>query len=196
MESPGPVDSPSLPPSGSSAQTSVPKIFGTLSIIFASLVLFGGLLGSCGGFMASSFGSVAPQKELAMLGPMMRVYRGIGYESLLLSAMSGLLLAIGIGQLRYRNWARTWSVYWGVLGLASVGALVAISMLVVGPAYRDMFDAAAHQPSSSGAAPMPEGMGALFGGSFSILYVCLYLPYPILMLVMFTRPRVRLAMYR
>jgi hypothetical protein len=42
----------------------------------------------------------------AMLAPMARVYQGLGLESLILFLMSVLLLAIGIGQLRYRAWAR------------------------------------------------------------------------------------------
>ena len=54
--------------------------------------------------------------------------------------MSALLLAIGIGQLRYRAWAQRWSVYWGVAGLVCVALMVAISMLVISPAYAEMFD--------------------------------------------------------
>ena len=193
MNSPGPLD---IPPPRPSTPTSAPKIIGTLSIIFASLVGFGGLLGSCSGLMVSSFGKTSlPPGSDQILKPMASVYGGIAIQSLILLAMSGLLLAVGIGQLRYREWARRWSVYWGVLGIVAVVALVAISMLVLGPAYKDMIEATTHL-NRAGAQPMPSAVSSVFGASFAFVYVLAYLPYPILMLAVFTRPKIRLAMYR
>lgn len=110
-------------------------MFGVLSIIFSSVVLLGSALGLLGTLASSALagaGNMVPDADKAaelnaMLAPMARVYQGLGLESLILFLMSVLLLAIGIGQLRYRAWARRWSVYWAVAGLACVVLLVVIS---------------------------------------------------------------------
>ena len=78
-----------------------------------------------------------------MMRPMAKAYEGMGLQSLILFVMSALLLAIGIGQLRFRAWACRWSVYWGVAGLVCVGLMVAISLLIISPAYGELFEAAA-----------------------------------------------------
>jgi len=183
-----------------------PKVFGVLSIVFASLVLLFaaiGLLGSAAtravGAMGDAAASADPAKAAevaAMVQPMAKVYGGIGYQSLILFVMSAALLAIGIGQLRYRAWARRWSVYWGVAGLVCVGLMVAISLLIISPAYAEMFEAMARVKAqgSAEAAPAMSGMSAVFGGTFAVICVILYAPYPGLMLLFFTRERVRASM--
>jgi hypothetical protein len=182
--------------------SSVPKVFGVLSIIFASIVMLGGLLGSCSmcaGQMMGSVPQVGPHaaEMRAMIEPMKTVYNGIGLQSLLLLAMSVWLLVIGIGQLRYRAWAQKQSVAWGGAGLIGVGLMVAMSVLMIGPAYKEMFDALAHMPDMGRGTPqmqMPSGMGTLLGGSMSAIIVVLYAPYPILMLAMFSREHVKASM--
>jgi hypothetical protein len=188
-------------------RSGAPKVFGVLSIIFASLMLFFsamGLLATAAtsslenvGSASSSDGEKAEQLN-AMMRPMAKVYRGIGLQSLILFVMSALLLAIGIGQLRFRAWAGRWSVYWGVAGLVCVGLLVAISLLVISPAYGELFESAARlKPQADGQPALPPSMGgltAVFGGTFAILSVIVYAPYPALMLLFFTRERVRASM--
>jgi hypothetical protein len=183
-------------------QTTVPKVFGVLSIIFASVTLLGGLLGSCSFLAAGAFGamsSMGVDKEremMAMLGPMKTIYNAFGFQSLIFIGMSVWLLVIGIGQLRYRAWAQRQSVAWGFAGIIGVVVVVAISLAVIGPAYRDMFNSIATLGLHGDKAPpqMPGGMGVMMGGSTSVLQIFLCAPYPILMLIMFTRDHVRAAM--
>jgi hypothetical protein len=189
-------------------RSAAPKVFGVLSIIFASVVLLFaafGLLGTAATSAASSMGSEAPASDpdkaaevAAMMQPMVKVYSGIGYESLILFVMSAALLVIGIGQLRFRAWACRWSVYWGVAGLVCVGLMVAISLLIISPAYADLFEAMGRlKPNADGGAELGAGMSSLsavFGGTFAVLCVILYAPYPALMLMFFTRERVRASM--
>ena len=134
------------------------------------------------------------------MGPMAKVYQGIGLLSLIMFVMSALLLAIGIGQLRYRAWAQRWSVYWGVAGLVCVALMVAISMLIVSPAYAEMFDSLSRlKTKGDGQAAMAgamSGFGGIFGGTFAIMTVVFYAPYPALMLLFFTRDHVRASMTR
>jgi len=193
------AEPPALPPN---QRSGAPKVFGILSIIFASIVLLGSTFGLLAGAatgaatgMESAAPSTADKAELnAMMGPLSKVYRGVGYQSLILFVMSALLLAIGIGQLRYRRWARRWSVYWGAAGLACVAALVAISLLIISPAYAELFDSASQL--RQGAAP-GSSMGALsmmVGGTFAVMCVIFYAPYPAMMLMFFTRERVRASM--
>jgi hypothetical protein len=188
-------------PSAGSHVTSVPKVFGILSIIFASLTLLWGLLTSFMVVIPWAIGSVAknaPDKADAdaILGPLKAVYGGMGAIGLILTVMSAALLTIGIGQVRYRRWARPASVYWGQAALLSIVAMIAISLMVIGPGYRDMFNAAATQGAAHGGTAAPD-MGAfatIFGGTFSGMFVFFYAPYPILLLAFFTRERVRDAM--
>jgi hypothetical protein len=219
MNTPTDLRSPYQPPMADLSQTGgelpiaphersgAPKVFGVLSIIFASLMLFFsamGLLATAATSSMENLGSASSgdgekaEQISAVMRPMAKVYRGIGLQSLILFVMSALLLAIGIGQLRFRAWAARWSVYWGVAGLVCVGLLVAISLLVISPAYGELFESAARlKPQTDGQPALPPSMGALtavFGGTFALLSVIVYAPYPALMLMFFTRYRVRASM--
>jgi hypothetical protein len=152
----------------------------------------------------SDLGGMVPDAEktqevAVMMGPMVRIYRGIGLQSAILFLMSGLLLAIGIGQLRYRAWAQRWSVYWGAAGLVCVAAMVAISLLIISPAYAQFFEGLSHMKPQGEGQPQVPSMGPLagiFGGTFAVMCVIFYAPYPALMLMFFTRDRVRASMTR
>jgi hypothetical protein len=134
-------------------------------------------------------------EDRAILQAMKAIYGGLGAMSFILSVMSGLLLAVGIGQLRYREWARRWSVYWSIAALVSLGVMVGIQMGVIGPGYRSMFDAMANLPGKHGGPPVDlSALSWLFGGAFAFSSVLFYAPYPILMLIFFSRDRVRAAM--
>src|SRR5690349_18673029 len=126
-----PVPPPAARPTG------IPKIFGTLSIVFASLTLLWGLIALCmlfGAVMVDKFDTLVPKDggsigegEKQVFHLLKSIYLGIGLHGVILTVMSSLLLAIGIGQLRYRAWARTWSVYWGIAALVSIGLMAAIN---------------------------------------------------------------------
>ena len=115
-----------------------------------------------------------------MMGPMAKVYQASAYLSLILFVMSALLLAIGIGQLRFRAWAQRWSVYWGVAGLVCVGLMVAISLLVISPAYAEMFESMSRlKPQGGGQAAEPGSMGGIgssSAGTFAVMRVIFYAP--------------------
>lgn len=186
-------------PSAGSQVSSVPKVFGTLSIIFSSIGLLIGLMTSFGvliplaiGGMEKSIPEGAQRAEADLiLHSFKQIYGGIGGIGLILLVMSALLLAIGIGQIRYKSWARPWTVYWSQAALLSVIGMIAISLMVIGPGYRDMFSAAA---AKNGAAPDMGAFASIFGGTFSGLFVFFYAPYPVLLLAFFTREKVRDAM--
>jgi len=196
-----------LPPLQEHERSGAPKVFGVLSIIFSSIVLLSssvGMLATLATSAASGMGKLVPDPEKAaevttMMQPMAKVYQGIGLQSAILFVMSALLLAIGIGQLRYRAWAQRWSVYWGAAGLACVGLMVAISLLIIAPAYAEFFESMSHiKPQGGGQASVPSmgPMAGMFGGTFAAMSVIFYGPYPVLMLLFFTRDRVRASMTR
>ena len=169
-----------LPPLQAHERSGAPKVFGVLSIIFASIVLLSSSDGHArdAGDAARppAWASWSPDPEKAaevttMMQPMAKVYQGIGLQSAILFVMSALLLAIGIGQLRYRAWAQRWSVYWGVAGLACVGLMVAISLLIISPAYAEFFESMSHiKPQGGGQASVPSmgPMAGMFGGTFAV----------------------------
>jgi hypothetical protein len=189
-------------PSAGTQVTSVPKVFGILSIIFASLTLLWGLLTSFMVIIPWAIGGLEkgfpdkPADADLILHSLKQVYGGMGVIGLVLTVMSALLLTIGIGQIRYKRWARPWSVYWGQAALLSIIAMIAISLMVIGPGYRDMFNAAALQGAAKGGHAPPDmgAFAAVFGGTFSGMFVFFYAPYPILLLAFFTREKVRDAM--
>jgi hypothetical protein len=192
---------PEAPPVPSSA----PKVLGVLSIIFGSIVLLFGLLASCGGLAGqgiSKVGQLAPQDQKleamkVALSYMSTIYTAIGIQGLILTVMSSLLLAIGIGQVRYRRWAGAWSVTWGGLALVALCGMVAISFLMIGPAYQKMFDAIARgTPSGTIPTAFSGSMANIFGGTSGVMTVLFYAPYPILLLIFFTREHVRASMDR
>jgi hypothetical protein len=196
-------DQAELPALAPHERSGAPKVFGVLSIIFASIELVLSTIGMLAGAAtgaAASLGKLSADADKtaelnAVMHPLAKVYQGFGLQSLILFVMSALLLAIGIGQVRYRKWACRWSVYWGGAAIACVAALVAISLLVIAPAYAELFDAAARaKPGSEGIPGGMSGISTWFGGTFAVLYVILYTPYPAMMLLFFTRDHVRASM--
>jgi hypothetical protein len=72
-----------------------------------------------------------------------------------------------------------------------------MAFFLIGPAYQKLFESIA-RGSPTGALPsgLAGSMSTLFGGSSSLLAVFFYAPYPILLLIYFTREHVRAAMDR
>jgi hypothetical protein len=192
------------------AHSAVPKVFGILSIIFGSLVLLGGLMGGCmglfGGGMVGKIGALggqgnaSPEQQQvleAMMSHLGTIYSALGIQGLVLAAMSGWLLALGIGQLRYRRWACRGSVYWGGAALAVLVGMLLLALVVIGPAYQAMFDDLARvSPSGSAPAAFTSNLGTIFGGGSGVVMAVFYAPYPILLLYYFSRERVRAVMTR
>lgn len=219
QQNPGRPGNPYAPPAASDAQwdpalsatapaaipTSIPKVFGVLSIVFGGLMLLGGLLGACTGFIGQGFTGLggklpgAGGQEAEMMRVMMKylgtIYAAMGVQSLVFAAMSGWLLAIGIGQLRYRSWACRWAVYWGGTALVVLVGMILVSVLWIGPAYSAMFtEIGKAAPSGALPAGLGSSLSGLLGGTSGAMMALFYAPYPILLLVYFTRDRVRAAM--
>jgi len=171
--------------------TAVPRTFGILSIVFSSLVLVGSLFGLLGLIVPVALKHAPPTRPedaqaMAMLSSM---YTCMGLISAILTVMSSALLALGIGQLRYRKWAAVWSVRWAIVAL---GAVVVMAILMT-TTMRSTLGSVA----TMGGAGNPQAareVGSMFGLIYASMVVVFYSPYPILMLVYFSRERVRAAM--
>lgn len=184
----------------------VPRVFGVLSIVFSSLLLFLFLIGAAGaGIKAWRQSQVAARARVEQAPPSSSASKGRpvrveadpapprppparskgsrartpggsavsvvgGVSALLFLLLTPALLVLGIGQVRYRRWALTPTIIWAVLALFSLGGLVGM---------------AAADPQESG--------GALVGMITSFAF---FAPYPILLLVFFTRPRTIAALRR
>jgi len=210
---PSPYAPPQAPLGGAPAASGTlppksPKVFGILSIIFGSLMILGGLGQSCGGLaggamtgMMGGLASMAPDDQVAGgMSEAMSIASSITWvqvvEGLIFVIMSSLLLAIGIGQLKYRRWARAASVYWGAAALVCLLIIIGLMVAVVVPATERMFEAMA-QIAPEGEMP-PIDIGGMMGsmGTAASIFgnILFYSPYPILLLIFFTRPRVQSAM--
>ncbi|HEY2745219.1 MAG TPA: hypothetical protein VGL86_11370 [Polyangia bacterium] len=172
--------------------TTIPRTFGVLSIVFASIVLLGSLFGLLGLLVPMLISHAPPPvrpddaKAMELISTM---YLGMGVISAILTVMSALLLAVGVGQLRYRKWAAIWSPRWGVVAL---GALIVMAILLtttMRSTFGDIVSA-----GSNGAPAAGRQVGTAIGGVYAAMMVLFYAPYPILMLVYFSRDRVRAAM--
>jgi hypothetical protein len=154
-----------------------------------------GKIGALGGQ-----GNASPEQQQvleAMMSHLGTIYSALGIQGLVLAAMSGWLLALGIGQLRYRRWACRGSVYWGGAALAVLVGMLLLALLVIGPAYQAMFDDLARvSPSGSAPAAFTSNLGTIFGGGSGVVMAVFYAPYPILLLYYFSRERVRAVMTR
>jgi hypothetical protein len=75
---------------------------------------------------------------------------------------------------------------------------VAISLLIVSPAYAELLAAMSTIKPAEGQPPMPSmgTMSGAVGGTIAIGSIILYAPYPALMLFFFTRDNVRASMTR
>jgi hypothetical protein len=98
-------------------------------------------------------------------------------------AASVFLFVCGVGLLRLREWARKAAVGYAIFGLASALVNLGLSLAVVyWPALRQM--------SGSRGSDQAVLFGTIIGSIFGLL---LALAFPILLLVVMTRPSVRRA---
>ena len=172
--------------------TAVPRTFGILSIVFSSLLLVGSLFGLLGLIVPVLLKHAPPPtrpEDAAALQLMSSMYLGMGVVSAIFSVMSALLLALGIGQLRYRKWAAVWSVRWGGVALGAVVVMAIVMTKTMGATFGSI------------GGVMPNGnpqaartVGSAIGIIYASMMVVFLSPYPILMLVYFSRERVRAAM--
>jgi amino acid transporter len=158
---------------------------GILSIVFGSLVALFSIFGLFSTEMMMGMPSGPEAEEFdAVFGEFMEKARVPQLISgVLMVGMSIALIAIGIGQVKYRRWAAQASVMWGVAALVVLVIIGIMQVTMLGPAFQAFFDeVAATDPE----APSMAGFGSM-AGAFSLAGLVVYLPYPILMIVFFRK---------
>jgi len=139
------------------------KVFGILNVVFGAIGLI------CGGF---GFLTLMVMQSSSDMGNAIQSAMSAQYSGGYMTAVIGLLLNIflltcGIGLLKERNWGRTWSLGYAVLGIIHTvgGAIGAVIFAQAGPAA------------------MGAGFGAIIGTAIGVIY-------PICILIFLTRPNV------
>lgn len=165
-----------------------PKVLGILSIVFGGIVLLMTLVGltlsGAGAFeQLPGVDMGAAKTYMDALEPWATILM------MSMIAMSGALVAIGIGQLKYQRWARTAAIGWSILGLVIVVGLVLHHYLLTVPALEVFL-------SSFGGDNEVTSMMKGMTGASGILSVIMYAPYPIILLVIMRKPAVLEAMNR
>jgi len=206
---PGAIHPGAPQPGQPAAPSGAPKVFGILSIIFSSWILllnlplaFGGVVGSkisqmgeianMSGQLSGKAKDLPPEIVARILDVVGTLYSVMAFQGFLLMAMSGVLLGIGVGQVKYRKWAADWSVYWGAAGILAVVVMIGMLVFVVGPAYEDMFGLIAEiDPDDAAVGVM---LGVMIGGWVGFAIAIVYVPYPLLLLIFFRKENVRAVM--
>ena len=139
------------------------KVFAILNVVFGAIGLI------CGGF---GFLTLMVMQSSSDMGDAIQSAMSAQYSGGYMTAVIGLLLNIflltcGIGLLKERNWGRTWSLGYAVLGIIHTvgGAIGAVIFAQAGPAA------------------MGAGFGAIIGTAIGVIY-------PICILIFLTRPNV------
>ena len=183
-----------------------PKVYGVLSIVFASLTLVLTLFGQGVGVASVKSEGVKnlitkPYKDKTKVKKIYdRYYQATAINSYVQSGiwlfMSAALLGIGVGQLRYRRWARRATVVWAAVALVSLVGFILVWYLYIAPSMKGFYEALAQQvPSGSIEETTNRWMASLMGGPLIwILTALVYAPYPLLLLIYFTRDKVKAAM--
>ena len=141
------------------------KVFGILNIVFGAIGLI------CGGFGFLTLVIMQSSSEMGdAIQSAMSAQYSQGYMTFIMfTAVIGhiFLLTCGIGLLKERNWGRTWSLGYAVLGIihATVSAIGAVIFAQAGPAA------------------IGAGFGAIIGTAIGVIY-------PICILIFLTRPNV------
>lgn len=185
---PGPY---AYPQSYAPQPPSAPRTLGLLSIIFGSVVgafSFFGLIGGSAGLAGMMLRGMPNTGSMSAMQDYLEAIRVPSMiHSLVFVAMSAWLLALGVGQRRYRAWAARQSVLWGVLGLVAIAGVCVMQFAVIGPAAERMFAEMSHHARMTGGVGAITRMATLLGLAF-------YLPYPIIMIVTFRKPDIVAAM--
>ena len=163
-----------------------PKVLGILSLVFGGIVVLLTLVGltlSGAGALDQLPGSqrTSIDQYLSAIEPAATILM------VAMIAMSVGLMVIGIGQLGYKRWARQAAIIWSFLGFLVVAGLVLHHYMSVVPAFTVFLDSLGDFAEMR---QMLEGSTSAGG----ILSVVMYLPYPIVQLVLMRKPAVVAAM--
>lgn len=188
-------------PSEQPRRSGAPKVFGILSIIFASIVTLGSFFVFMGTLAANSLTGMSfggsHQMELAnaLKDQVAGFYSSLMFQPLIMLVLSAMLLAVGIGQVTYKRWAQKWSVIWGWSALASIVVMSVLAFAILAPAYDDLFKLAEKAGGMRGLS-ISGGFGTFVGAGSAITMVIFLAPYPILLIAFFSGKKVKDAMTR
>ena len=189
-------------PSEQPRRSGAPKVFGILSIIFASIMTLGSFFVFMGTLAANSLGGMtfrgSHELELAnaFKDQVAGFYTSMMFQPLILLVLSAMLLAIGIGQVTYKRWAQKWSVIWGWCALAAIVVLCVLAFAILAPAYDDLLGLANKVGGMRSNFSFSGGFGTFVGVGSAITMVLFLAPYPILLIAFFNGKKVRDAMTR
>lgn len=180
-----PVAVPSLPPT---LPTVVPRVFGIIHIVYASLgtiyALFGvGMMFVVKAMMEKMSGEHKEAKVFLEAYDQLMVYTFIdtGFKVVL----GVVLLIAGVGLLKKKLWAQKVSLFWSV---ARIVVAVGMVILTLGPTRE--FQEKANQiggEQQEQFQQIAQGVGSIVG----IIFICIY---PVLCLIFLTKKRVRDAL--
>lgn len=176
-----PVSEQNQPPAG---QSSIPKVFGIIHIVYAAFGIILSLASVVALFAAKAFvGSLEGEgnefdamfDELG--GLMIYIYMDAAVKVIL----GVVLLIAGIGLLKKKLWAKNLSVFWAV---AWIVAAVGMTLLTMGPA-REFNE----KMSETGGSQQEQFQQALQGAGniVGIIFVCIY---PVLTMIFLTKKHV------
>ncbi len=183
-----------------------PKVLGVLSHLFARLtILTGGL--SCG--TGAAFSSTARLSTLmnqginrgrfseSYLNAIAGLYKMVAVHGAFMFLMSIMLLVIGIGQLRYKRWARRWTLGWSWAGLVLLVGYTVYATFFTGTSMTTLTDEVYGKNMSQAMyAPLGGMAGKMMGGSLGFSSLIFYAPYPIALLIFFSGKKLKAAMNR
>jgi hypothetical protein len=150
--------------------------FGILNIVFAVFGLLG-LLGTIALFSMSGTLNI-PVVKIMRESPVYATWLKLTIPLGLLSC--GVLLAAGVGLLRMENWARKLSIGYAIFGIVfSILGLVMNFIFLIGP----LLEEASRKQGPEAAGAFGGAIGGSLGGCFGLIY-------PILLLVIMTRPKI------
>ncbi|MBP7274949.1 MAG: DUF4339 domain-containing protein [Kiritimatiellae bacterium] len=160
---------PSPHPQARAARPTSLSVFGVINIVFG----FFGLLCS----PISIISSFAPTTASVLSGEFFRYFTIA--TSLMGFISSGILLALGIGLLCQKNWARAGSVLYGWFSIISGVISMGVIFYVILPQLSDLQGA-----------DMAEAVGGMIGGVIGGIFGMIY---PILLIIFMQRPIARAA---
>jgi hypothetical protein len=170
--------------------------FGILAVVLGSIVLLSDVVEIVrqtmvlrGAVTATSLGPVWDElaAEQRAMAP------GLLLRAVLMLAMSGALLALGIGLLRRREWARQASIVWSSVAFGVLALRVVLWEVVIQPHMDRMMQIMADSLRGAGLPSLSGFVGSLAGSGRPAEYASTLVlaAFPVVMLVMMTRPAVK-----
>lgn len=164
-----------------------PRVLGVLSIVFGSLVVAFSLFGLVSPGM--SRGMYHGEALAALDAYMDALQPWSAIINIVMMLMSVALIFIGIGQRRYRRWARGATITWGWLALLILVGQFAIWLTVISPALEVFIERISNS--------MLGGLGSPLSGltsNLGFISLFFYAPYPIILIIFMGKPKIERAM--